>query len=61
MEGTKKLGDCRLDIQQFLERDGMVLTIGNDIFDDGNKKIGHLKLKLTFYSNKWGKIQVRIF
>lgn len=61
MEGEKILGECRYDIHPFMERDGGTNTLNSDLFGEENKKIGHAKLKLTFYSTKNGTLKVRIF
>jgi hypothetical protein len=61
LENQRKLGECRFDIHPFMEKDGSTLTVNSDIFEEGNQKIGVAKLKVAFYSKKWGKLRVRIF
>lgn len=60
-EGEKKLGECRYDINPFAEHEAIAHTVESDLFDNDNKKIGTIKIKLTFFSSKYGSLKVRIF
>lgn len=61
LEKDKKLGECRYDLNPFVEHEAITHTIESDLFDNENKKKGAVKLKLTFFSAKYGKLRVRIF
>lgn len=61
MEGDTILGECRYDIRPFMERARVTHTLDSELFGDQNAKIGHAKLKLTYYSADNGKLKVRIF
>ncbi len=60
-EGEKVIGECRYDLNPFAEHEAISHTVESDLFDNDNKKKGVVKLKLTFFSAKYGKLKVRIF
>ena len=60
-EGVKKIGECRYDINPFVDHEAITHSVESDLFDNENKKKGIVKLKLTFFSAKYGKLRCRIF
>ena len=61
MEGEKKLGECRYDVLPFFGHEAATHTIESELYNDDNKVVGNLKMKITYYSSKYGRLKVRIF
>jgi hypothetical protein len=60
-EGGSMVGECRYDIDPFFNHSGSPHSITSEIQNEQNEVKGTVSFRITYYSNEFGKLKIRVF